>query len=115
MFVSEFLNFVIVDLFGVAAYVVFDEFVHAAGEIQRVPVRQVPAMRQGHAQNGVARMQRGHVHGDVRGSAGVGLHVDVIRAEELLGAVNGQLLHLVGEFTPTVIASARDSPRRICW
>jgi len=86
--------------------VVFDELVHAAGEIQGVAVRQVPAMRQGHAQHRVTGTERGHVHGDVRGSAGVGLHVGVLRAEEFLGAIDGQLFHLVGIFAPAVIAPA---------
>ena len=78
-------------------------------------VRQVAAVRQIHAQHGVAGLQRGHVHGDVGLRAGMRLHVGVLGAEELLGAVDGQLLGAVHEFAAAVVALARDSLRRICW
>jgi hypothetical protein len=41
-------------------------------------VRQVAAVRQVHAEDRVARLQRGQVHGHVRLRAGVGLHVGVL-------------------------------------
>ena len=51
-------------------------------------------------------LQHGHVDGDVGGRAGVGLHVGVFGAEELLGAVDGQLLDFVGDFAAAVVALA---------
>src|SRR5208282_1698492 len=105
-FVRQLFDFVVVNLLGVAAHVVFDEFVHAAGEIQRVAVGQVAAMRQSHAQDGIAGMQRGHVDGNVSGSAGVRLDVGVIGFEKFLGAIDGELFDLVREFAATVVAPA---------
>ena len=77
-------------------------------------VGQVAAVREVHAQHGVAGLQRGHIHGDVRLRAGMRLHVGVFGAEERFGAVDGQLLGDVHEFAAAVVALARDSPRRIC-
>ena len=101
------LDLVVIDGFGFLAHAVGDELVRLAGKIQRVPVGQMPAVRQIHAQHGVARLQRGHIHGDVRLRAGMRLHVGVLGAEKLLGAVDGQLLGAIHEFAAAVIALAR--------
>ena len=69
-------------------------------------MREVPAVREVHAQHRVARLQRRHVHGHVGLRAGVRLHVGVLRAEERLGAVDGQLLGDIHEFAAAVIALA---------
>ena len=71
-----------------------------------MPVREVAAVRQVHAQHCVARLQRGHVDGHVGLRAGVRLHVRVFRAEERLGAVDGQLLGDVHELAAAVVALA---------
>ena len=70
-------------------------------------VGEVASVREIHPQDDVARLQRGHVHGHVCLRAGMRLNIGVLRAEKLLGAVNGELLDLVCEFTPAVVASAR--------
>ena len=67
---------------------------------------QVAAVRQVHAEHRVAGLQRRHVDGDVRLRAGVRLHVGVLGAEKLLGAVDGELLGAVHEFAAAVIALA---------
>ena len=51
-------------------------------------------------------LQRGHVDGDVGGSAGVRLHVGVFGAEQFLGAIDGELLDFVGVFAAAVVALA---------
>ena len=69
-------------------------------------MRQVAAVRQIHAQHRVARLQRGHVNGNVGLRAGMRLHVGVLGAEQRLGAVDGQLLGEVHEFAAAVVALA---------
>ena len=55
-------------------------------------------------------MSPGETHGGVGGliglRAGVRLHVDVLGAEELLGALAGQVLDDVGELAAAVVALA---------
>ena len=99
-------DFVVVDTLVVFAHAVGDEFVHASGEIQRVAVGEVTAMREIHSQHGVARLQRGHVNGYVGGGAGMGLHVGVLGAEELLGAIDGELFDFVGDLAAAVVPLA---------
>ena len=69
-------------------------------------VSKVAAVRKIHAHDGVARLQRAHVNGDVGLRAGVGLYVGVFGAEEFLCAINRELLDLVGEFAAAVITFA---------
>ena len=96
-------DLVVINAFGVLAHVVFHEFVHAPGEVQRVAVGQMPAVCQSHAQHGVAGLQSGHIHGNIRRGSGMRLHVGVLRAKQLFGAINGQLLNLIGKFAAAVV------------
>ncbi len=67
------------------------------------------AVRQIHAEDRVARLQeRGH-RGEVRLRAGVRLHVRVLGAEELLRAIDRELLDLVDDLAAAVVALARQS------
>ena len=63
-------------------------------------------MRQVQPEDGVARLQQRHVGRGVRLRAGVRLHVRVLGAEELLGAVAREVLHHVGELAAAVVALA---------
>jgi hypothetical protein len=101
------LDLVVVELLGFRMHSIGHELVHSAGEIQRVTVCQVASVGQVHAQHRIARLQRGHVDRDVGLCAGVRLYVDVLGAEQLLGAVDGQLFGAVYEFAPAVVAPAR--------
>ena len=105
--VRQAVEFVVIDRLGFLAHAVGNELVHLAGKIERMPVRQVPAVRQVHAQHGVARLQRRHVDGHVRLRARMRLHVGVLGAEQRFRAVDGQLLGAVHEFAAAVIALAR--------
>ena len=106
---------VVVDGFGVFADVVGDDLVELAGEVELVAVGEVAAVGEVEAEDGVAGLEDGHVGGGVGLRAGVGLHVGVLGAEELFGAVAGEVLDDVGEFASAVVAACRGSPRRICW
>jgi hypothetical protein len=74
-------DLIVIDALIFLAHVIFDEVVHAPGKIQRVAVGQVAAVREGHAEDGVAGFQRRHIYGNVGGRAGVRLHISVFRAE----------------------------------
>ena len=113
--VRELFDFVVVDALVFFFHAVGNEFVHAAGKIQRVAVGQMAAVREIHAQHGVAGLQRGHIYGDVRRGAGVGLHVGVLGAKQFLGAIDGQLLDFVGVLRIRRSSACPDSLRRICW
>src|SRR6266496_1956536 len=105
--VGQPLDFVVVDALVFFAHAVGHEFVHTAGKVQRMSVGQVTTMRKVHAQHGVPRLERGHVDGHVCGSTRMGLHVGVFRAKQFFGAVDGQLLDLVGELAAAVITLSR--------
>jgi hypothetical protein len=99
-------QFLVIDRLGFLAYAVGNKFVHLPGKIERVPVRQVPAVREIHAEDGVAQLQRGHVHGNVCLRARMGLNVGVLRSKQCFRAVDRQLLGAVGEFAAAVVALA---------
>ena len=67
---------------------------------------QVAAVREIEAENGVARLQHRRVGRGVGLRAGVRLHIDVLAAEDLLGAIAGQVLHHVGVLAAAVVAAA---------
>ena len=91
----------------VLAHAVLAELVELAGEIGGVAVGEVAAVAEVHAEHLVARLQHGGVDGEVGLRAGVRLHVGVLGAEELLGALDGQHLDLVDLFAAAVPAPAR--------
>ncbi len=106
MFVRQLLDLFVIDALVFLAHVVFHEFVHASGEVQRVPMSKMPAVRQCHAQHRVARLQHRHIDSHVRGRARVSLYVGMLCAKELLRAIDRQLLNFVGIFTAAVVAFA---------
>jgi hypothetical protein len=101
--VREAVQFVIVEALVVLAHAVGDDREVLAGEIERVAVRQVPAVREIHAQDGVARFQHGDVHGHVGLRARVRLHVGVLGAEQGLRALDRQRLGDVHELAAAVV------------
>ena len=80
-----------------------------AAVVDRRAVREVAAVRQRHAHERLARLDDGHERGEVGLRAGVGLHVGVLGAEQLLQPVDGQLLHLVDDLAAAVVPPARIS------
>jgi hypothetical protein len=104
---GESFNFVVVDALVFLFHAIGDKFIHAAGEIQRMPVRQVAAMRKIHAKDYVVLLQRGHIDRHVGRSARMRLHIGMLCAEEFLGAIDGELLDLVSVLAAAVIAPSR--------
>ena len=83
---------VVVDLLGLFAHAVVRHLVKFAGEICRMAVGQMTAVGEIHRQDAVARFDGGEIDRHVRLRAAVRLHVDVLRAEDFLGAIDRQLL-----------------------
>ena len=98
---------VVVDQLGIAAHVIERGPVELAAEAELVPVGQVAAVREIEAENRVAGLQHGRVRRRVGLRAGVRLHVGVLGAKDLLGAVAGQVLHHVGVLAAAVVAAPR--------
>ncbi len=84
-----------------------DEAPHLGGDAGRRAVGQVAAVVEAHGQDGVARLQQGLVDGQVGVGPGVGLDVGVLGPEQGAEAVAGQVLHLVDDLVPAVVAPAR--------
>ena len=97
---------VVVDGLGFFGDAVRNDLVRLAGKIQGMPVRQMTAMRQIQAENGVARLQDRGIRFHVGLRSGMRLHVGVFGAEQLLRAVARQVLDNVGELAAAVIAFA---------
>ena len=78
-----------------------------AGEVDLGAVREVAAVGQAHAQDGVVRLQQREVHRGVGLRARVRLHVGPVGGEELLDAVDGELLDHADMLAAAVVALAR--------
>uniref|UniRef100_E6PYW2 Uncharacterized protein n=1 Tax=mine drainage metagenome TaxID=410659 RepID=E6PYW2_9ZZZZ len=101
------LEFVVVDGFGVFADGVEGGSILLAAEAELVAVGEVSAVSEVEAEDGVAVVEHGHVCGGVCLGTGVGLNVGVLGAEELFGAVAGEIFDDVGELAAAVVAPAR--------
>lgn len=67
---------------------------------------QVAAVREIQAEDGVAWLENGREGRSIGLRTGVRLHVHLLGAEELAGAVAGEVLDDVGVFASTVVAAA---------
>ena len=88
---------------------------HLPEKLTGMPWVRWPPWAQVHPQHGVAGLQHGEVDGHVGLRAGVRLHVGVLGAEELLGALDGEFLDDVDVLAAAVVAPARAALRRTCW
>ena len=100
------LQFVVINGLGFLGHAVGNDLVRLAGEIQRVAVGEVSAVREVQAKDGVSRLNDRSVGSHVGRGSRMRLHVGVLGAKELLGAVARQVLDHVGEFASAVITPA---------
>ena len=91
----------------VARHAVADEVVQHAADVQLHAVREMAAVGQVEAEHCVARLQRGEIDGGVRLRAAVRLHVGELGAEQLLGAIDRELLDDVDKLAAAVVPPAR--------
>ena len=99
-------HLVVVDEFGFTVHAVAVHVEIFAGDGGLGAVSQVPAAGEVHAHDHVAGLAERQVDGDVGLRAGVGLHVGMLGAEELLGPLAGDVLHHVHIFAAAVEAPA---------
>ena len=66
----------------------------------------MPAMRERHAQQRIARLQGGQIHRGVGLRTGMRLDIDILRVEQRLDPIYRQLLHDIHILTAAVIALA---------
>ena len=100
----QFLDLVHVDTAVFFADPVMNEVVQLAREIDGGAVRQVPAMRKVHRQNGVAGLKHRHINGHIRLRAGMRLHVDMVAPKNLLRAFYCKLFRDIDDLAAAVIA-----------
>ena len=96
-----------VDALVARRHAVGHEVVEPAAGVDRRAVGEVAALVEAQAEDRVARLEQGEVHGHVGVGARVGLHVGVLGAEQRLGPLAGQVLDLVDDLVAAVVALAR--------
>ncbi|MCY1434441.1 hypothetical protein D9M71_505020 [compost metagenome] len=100
------LDLVVVDQ-AVGVDAVLHRVVQLAGRTDLGAVGQVAAMGQAHAQQGVTGLQQREIDRSVGLGTGVRLDIGVTCTEQLLGAVDGQLLDHIDVLATAVVALAR--------
>ena len=70
-------------------------------------MREMPAAGKVEAEEGIARIEQREKYRLVHLAARIGLHIGEVAPEQLLGALDGKVFHLVSKFAATVIALAR--------
>ena len=100
-------DLVLVDERGVARDAVVDDGVEPAREVHLKAVREVAPVVEPEREHGVTRLDQRGVDRHVRLSAGVRLDVRVLGAEQLLRAVDRELLDLVHHLAAAVVATTR--------
>ena len=95
-----------VEAIRIARYAVADEVVQHAADVQLHAVRQVAAVGQVEAEDGVAGFERRQVDGGVGLRAAVRLNVGEFGPEQLLGTIDRELLDDIDEFAAAVVPPA---------
>ena len=93
----------IIDALALGIYAIIDELIQQAAEVQRMPMRQMAASRQVHAQHLVSRLQHAHVYGHVRLCAAVRLYIGMLRAKQPFRTLTRQLLNFIHDKAATII------------
>ena len=97
---------VVVNALRLGVHAVGDDVVELAGEVGRRAVREVAAVVERHAHDGVAGRGQRREGGVVGLGARVRLHVGKARAEELAGTVAREVLRLVDRPAAAIVALA---------
>ena len=100
-------QFVIIDHFRILAYSVWHDAIVLSGEIQRVTVGEMAAMRQVHSQHRIAGLQDGKIDRHIGLASRMRLNIHVLGAEEFLCARDREVLDHIDELTTAVVAAAR--------
>ena len=106
MLLGQTFELVVIDGLRFLAHPVGNNLVHLAGEIQRVAVGQVAAVRQAHAQQRVAGFQHRQVDSLIGLATGMRLDVGVFSAKELLGPLDGEIFRHIHILAAAVVTLA---------
>jgi len=101
------LDFFVVNGLSCLGNAIGHHLVETTGKVDRAAVGQVTTVGKVHPQDGVTRLTDGVVDRHVGLGTGVGLHIGMVRPKQLLGTVNGQLLHHIHMLTAAIVTLAR--------
>ncbi len=102
----DLLHLVIVDGFRIFTHAVRNDLVHLAGEVQRMPVREMASVGQIQTHHCVARLQQRHISGHIGLRTRMRLDIHMVRAKDLFGPVTCQSLDHISKLASAVIALA---------
>ena len=111
VFEGEFFEGVVVDALVSLGHAVGNDVEILARDIDGRAVREVPAVGEVHAENGIAGGEQGEIYGGVRLRAAVRLDVGVVAAEELLAAFDGEVFDDIDVPAAAVVALAGQALR----
>ena len=106
MLFSDSLQLVVINRFRFTRNAIVKDFVAETGKVQRVPVRQMSAVRQTHPQNRVAVLNRREIDRHVRLRTAVRLDVCMIGAKQFFRAIDSGLLDDIAPFAAAIVALA---------
>ncbi len=106
MLVGQPIHLVVIDPLVVLFHAVRNHFVQLSREVQRVSVREMPAMCQVQAEYGIARLHHCKIDSHVGRSACVRLHVRMVGLEQRFRPSDGQALDDIHVLAAAVIAAS---------
>ena len=104
---SEATHLVHVDHLGFGIEAVSDDVEQLPGEVDRGSVGEVPSLVESHPEDGVTGFDDGEIGSQVRLGSGVGLHVGMVRAEQILCPLDGETFDLVDDLAALVVPPPR--------
>src|ERR1051326_5536070 len=107
MFFSNPLQLVVIDLFGVFRNAVISDLVTESREIQWMTVRQMAAVREIHAEDLIAVLNRSQVNRHIRLRPAVRLSVRGASPKHLFRTIDRLFLHNVCPPTPAIVTLTR--------
>lgn len=107
MLTGEVCDLVIVEPAGPGVEFVLDALEEFAGVADLPAVGEVAAVGQGQSHDGIAGLGEGTVGFHIGTGARVRLNIGAVCAEELFGAVDGEVFDLVGDLLAFIVAFAR--------
>ena len=106
MLFGKCLERIVINALRLLVHAIGDDLVIRPRNIDGTAVRQMPAIRQIHAEDRVARLQERKEHRHIRLCARMRLHIRPCSAKELLCAVNRKLLCHIDVFTAAIVPLA---------
>src|ERR1700683_216379 len=101
---------IVIDAMGFAIDTIRNGLPEFTGDTRIPSVREMTAVRQRQSHDDLARLQQPGVHGEVGGRPRVRLHVGVLDAEKLLGALDSERLDLIDVALTLVVAAGGGGP-----